>query len=200
MLSLKNKFLFIHAPKTAGNSIQNILRKYSEDTVVIKHKSPDKSYLDRFEVKSNFLSTKKHSTINEYYRNWNPQLGKFEDFFKFSVVRNPWERAISYYFWKGFKDYDKKLFIKTRLKKPCMHYLRLNEDMYPHVDFIIRFEKLQKDFNRVCKLINLEKESLPFANQSKHLPYMEYYDDETKEIIQNDHAEDIKAFGYSFEK
>ena len=81
-----------------------------------------------------------------------------------------------------------------------MHYLRLNEDMYPHVDFIIRFEKLQKDFNRVCKLINLEKESFPFANQSKHLPYMEYYDDETKEIIQNDHAEDIKAFGYSFEK
>ena len=46
----------------------------------------------------------------------------------------------------------------------------------------------------------MEKESLPFANQSKHLPYMEYYDDETKEIIQNDHAEDIKAFGYSFEK
>ena len=53
------------------------------------------------------------------------------------------ERAISYYFGKALKVMT-KLFIKTRLKKTCMHYLRLNEDMYPHVDFIIRFEKLQK--------------------------------------------------------
>ena len=107
MLSLKNKFLFIHAPKTAGNSIQNILRKYSEDTVVIKHKSPDKTYLDRFEVKSNFLSTKKHSTINEYYRNWNPQLGRFEDFLNFQLSEIHGKEQFLIIFGKALKTMTK---------------------------------------------------------------------------------------------
>ena len=31
MISERNKFIFVHIPKTAGNSIQNILHKYSED-------------------------------------------------------------------------------------------------------------------------------------------------------------------------
>ena len=35
MISLARQFLFVHVPKTAGNAIQNKLRAYSEDVVVV---------------------------------------------------------------------------------------------------------------------------------------------------------------------
>jgi len=34
MISIKHNFIFIHVPKTAGNSFQNILKNYSEDKIV----------------------------------------------------------------------------------------------------------------------------------------------------------------------
>ena len=56
MISHKHKFIFVHAPKTAGNSIQNLLQSYSEDIIVIskkqaRHNAEGKSHLDRFGLK-----------------------------------------------------------------------------------------------------------------------------------------------------
>ena len=57
MISHKHKFIFVHAQKTAGNSIQNHLQNYSEDKIVINeeqatHNTESKSHLDRFEIRS----------------------------------------------------------------------------------------------------------------------------------------------------
>ena len=41
MISIKKNFLFIHVPKTGGNSMQNILRDYSEDQIVALAKHQD---------------------------------------------------------------------------------------------------------------------------------------------------------------
>jgi len=91
MISLKNKFLFVHVPKTGGNSIQNILRDYSEDKVVVLAKHQDG--VERFEVRSDKYDITKHSTLSHYKAVLEP--GVFRQLFKFATIRNPWDMMIS---------------------------------------------------------------------------------------------------------
>ena len=94
MISLKYGFLFIHIPKTAGNSIQNILKDYSEESVVTI--SPHHDGINQFEVRSDSYSINKHSTLLEYQNEFG--VAKIDGLFKFTCVRNPWDRLISFYF------------------------------------------------------------------------------------------------------
>src|SRR6266550_1749045 len=50
MISLQKRFLFVHIPKTAGNSIQSSLRDYSEDQLVPLRKEQDG--IERFGVRN----------------------------------------------------------------------------------------------------------------------------------------------------
>ena len=62
MISTQKKFLFIHVPKTGGNSIQNILHEYSEDEIVASAKHQDG--VERFEVRNSKYNIRKHSTLS----------------------------------------------------------------------------------------------------------------------------------------
>jgi len=64
MISLQKRFLFVHIPKTAGNSIQSALRDYSEDQLVALRKEQDG--IERFGLRNPRYKIKKHSTLREY--------------------------------------------------------------------------------------------------------------------------------------
>src|SRR5881398_2139235 len=87
MISLQKRFLFVHIPKTAGNSIQSALRDYSEDQLVALRKEQDG--IERFGLRNPNYKIKKHSTLCEY----RDALGKeqFRSLYKFTCVRNPWD-------------------------------------------------------------------------------------------------------------
>src|SRR6266545_4235757 len=66
MISFQKRFLFVHIPKTAGNSIQSVLRDYSEDELVALRGEQDG--IERFGLRNPKYKIKKHSTLAEYGR------------------------------------------------------------------------------------------------------------------------------------
>src|SRR5262249_1429339 len=168
MISLQKRFLFVHIPKTAGNSIQSVLRDYSEDQLVALRKEQDG--IERFGLRNPNYEIKKHSTLSEYHRALGDE--QFRNLYKFTCVRNPWDRMVSYYFTprQSPEAWTRKKFRGIISKAVSMReYLRLDdggEDPFANVDCIMRFESLADDFRAVCKAIDISPPTLPQHNRS----------------------------------
>lgn len=202
MISIQKRFLFVHIPKTAGNSIQSVLRDYSEDELVALRKEQDG--VERFGLRNPKYRIKKHSTLSEYY----DALGaeQFRSLYKFTCVRNPWDRMVSYYFTPTQKPetWNRKKFRETISKAVSVaDYLRLDSgegDPFANVDCVMRFENLADEFRAVCNAISISPPALPQYNRSNREHYSKYYDDELRELVRARFAAEIERFNYSFEK
>ena len=143
----------------------------------------------------------------------------WNDYFKFSFVRNPWDRMVSM---AKYPSYGVKLSkgdinlggyfkrfspieVDTRSEsgkdkfKPIKNAVYLNI-LNEELDFIGKFENLQEDWAKVCKFIGKKNCSLinDKKHRSNHNHYTTYYNDKTREIVQRAYAEDIKRFGYKY--
>jgi len=162
-----------------------------------------------------------HTTFDEYLNIFEPNC--ITDYFKFTIVRNPWDRLVSAYFFLkngGFNELDKAWFseelgvysgfedfVRTWLNKkniwkwyhfqPQYHYI-LEKRKMMSLDFIGFLENIDEDFMYISKRIGVNC-SLPSSNKSKHATYTNYYTDETKNIVAEVYAEDIKLLGYNFD-
>ena len=202
MISFQKRFLFVHIPKTAGNSIQSVLRDYSEDQIVALRSEQDG--IERFGLRNPNYKIKKHSTLAEY----RAALGddRFRNLYKFTCVRNPWDRMVSYYFTptQHFGQLDRKEFRKVISKALSVaDYLRLDkgdDDPFANVDYIIRFESLADDFRSVCATLGIPTGPLPQYNRSSRERYSKYYDDELRELVRKRFAPEIERFDYTFEQ
>jgi hypothetical protein len=201
MISFQKRFLFVHIPKTAGNSIQSVFRHYSEDQIVALR--PHQDGIERFELRNPNYKIKKHSTLADY----RAALGEtqFGSLYKFTCVRNPWDRLVSYYFTPSREAtrLDRKTFERLILKTPSVaDYLRLNEgegNPFDNVDRVIRFEFVADDFRSVCAELGIPAAPLPHYNRSRREHYSKYYDDELRALVRERFAIEIERFGYTFD-
>jgi Sulfotransferase family len=202
MISFQKGFLFVHIPKTAGNSIQSALRDYSEDQLIALRKEQDG--IERFGLRNPNYKIRKHSTLREY----RDALGneQFRKFYRFTSVRNPWDRMVSYYFTPSHspQTWDREKFHGIISKAlSTADYLRLNENeeaSFANVDYIMRFENLADDFRAVCNRLDISPVTLPQYNRSTRGHYSKYYDDELREFVRTRFAAEIERFGYTFEE
>ena len=152
---------------------------------------------------------------------------RFPNYFKFAFVRNPWDRMVSLYENKVNKEkyrcrlnsnFRKYSNFKTNMSfnefiraigeiedKNSNHhfksqYLSLFEKNPETMDFIGRFENLNQDFQKICKIVDLPKIKLPWLmreNRDKN-SYRDYYDLETKKVLEKRFEKDINLFCYGF--
>jgi Sulfotransferase family len=202
MISFQKRFLFVHIPKTAGNSIQSVLRDYAEDELVALRSEQDG--VERFGLRNPKYKIKKHSTLAEY----RSALGEtqFGNLYRFTCVRNPWDRMVSYYFTPTQKAeaWDRKKFRKVISRAVSVaDYLRLDKgeaDPFGNVDYVMRFENLADDFRTVCAALDISPIILPQYNRSNREHYSRYYDDELRALVGERFAAEIEHFGYVFKE
>jgi len=184
MISHKYKFIFVHVPKTAGTSLRVAMEGMYDE-----------------------LHDPHHSTLFEIKEKLSEMI--FQTYFKFCIVRNPWDREVSRYEYikqdkdhenhmhclRGFNEYLFK-FDDDEFDAVNYNHLKLNDEIA--MDYIIKFENFQEDFNTACDKIGISRRKLPHENKTSHKHYTEYYDNETRQIVAENYAKDIEYFGYKF--
>jgi hypothetical protein len=207
MLSTLCNFLYVHIPKTAGNAVQGVLAPYADDQIVAL--GPHQDGVERFEVRSTEYNTHKHSTLAEYHQAYGAEA--LDRLFKFTCVRNPWDRAVSYYFspHRGAVTWDRRAFSHfIESIQPVAHYLNVNgngngngivlSDALRGIDLVMTYEALQSDFDRACERIGIPTERLPIRNKSSRGGYRDYYDADSRALVGRLFREEIDAFEYTF--
>nr|WP_321226765.1 sulfotransferase family 2 domain-containing protein [uncultured Psychroserpens sp.] len=192
------KSIFVHIPKAGGVSIIKSL--YGDQASGFGHPS----YM-------RFLKLFGRKRFNAYY--------------KFTFVRNPWDRLYSAYCFlkKGGMNHQDKKFSEDILSQVdsfedfIMNWLtpeRVNSWIHfvPQytfltndkgelvVDFVGRFENFETDFKNITNRLNL-KEELEHHNKTNGLKNVSYKESYTPDMVQKVgllYREDISLFDYKF--
>lgn len=191
---IDQKAIFVHIPKTAGVSLVKSI--YGENVERGGHR------------KITHLSKLMPGSINDY--------------FTFTIVRNPWDRLYSAYKFMtngGINHHDENAF-KLHLSSIdsfedfVMNWL--NKDNLKHIihfypqswflknnsgeielDFIGRFEYLSSDFAEIANKMGV-KNKLKHLNKGDKGSYKTVYSQEMIEKVKFIYKEDIERFNYTF--
>lgn len=218
IVSHEKKFIFIHIPKTAGRSLDNILSKYAS-TSWMNHKLI-RSALDV--IKSftglDIPSYTKGKIVPEHSSIARLQISGYdqeiETYYKFCVVRNPWDRARSEYLYQHHyarsrffrKDYwltRNGTFMDWLTKAEKDMKLGLHDTQkslicdlttgMPIMDKIIPLEKLNIDFPEICDKIGIPRQSVPRINVGGKPADLVMTNDEIN-MVAKLYKEDLKLF------
>lgn len=133
----------------------------------------------------------------------------FAKAFKFSFVRNPWDRTVSLYHFRGAKgSFDQWVRQNLGNRNRCLgrpgQYIScwdmLSDGEQILVDYVGRFETLAADWDHVRGVIGTGHRVLARKNVSpKRRPYPGYYTPELVALVGEAFADDVKHFGYTYE-
>lgn len=189
IISHTKKFIFIEIQKTASTSLGGWIINNLKESDVQRFIQRDKKYKHCW----------RHCTLKDVKLDF----GNISNYYKSCIVRNPWGRVLSYFFYcKKHLGLDpdvsfKEFLVSGEYKlRPQTDFL---DDEYKF-DFIGKFENLEKDSKIICEKLKMTE----FPAKKRHLlssnkfHYAHYYNDETKKIVEEKYASDIEYFKYEF--
>jgi hypothetical protein len=211
LVSHRYKFIYIKTIKTASTTVEDFFQRFclpqkDEDMYISHHES--RELITSGGIVGSRRGGRKdtdkwysHMPATEVKKLLGPHTWRL--YFKFTVVRNPWDKVVSMYHHRfgptpqiTFTDY---------VKKYITHSIDWN--IYtikkePRCNFYIRFENLEEDIERVCKILRVpfNKNRIEHykPGQKIHTSYRDYYNIETKEIVRKVYGAEINFFKYVF--
>lgn len=214
MINHKHKFIFIHIPKCAGSSIKDHFFKGME----LDWREPNYEFLYGWCPKRKIHL--QHATAKQLLETELIREDIWNTYFKFTFVRNPWDRAYSDYLWmledRKLKGSFKEYITKTGSLEECLknrnsktfrgdHLIPqtefFSEEGKFKMDFIGRFEHLSEDLKLVKNNINSTSifDSHEKKNEKKRSHYSLFYTSSKKALVEKYYAKDIEQLNYSFE-
>lgn len=165
-----------------------------------------------------------HHSIQKFQIMFAPD--EFAQYFKFTFVRNPWDRLVSafHFLKKGgltvqdkdwsdrylapYPDFDafarhgiqnRQIFFFPHFRPQYTYICLLGRQ--PAMNFIGYFENLSRDFDYICQTLKLDA-SLKSLNRNpdRESDFRKYYTNETRDIVGRLYADDIRMLGYTFDR
>jgi hypothetical protein len=214
LISHKHKFLIIAIPKTASSSIRRTLVSLG---VVDERVCPRPVHKNEF---------KQHGTISEAITEFNKRSWNYNDYFKYSIVRNPWDRYLSfltYYktrldFYKNNKPLnnnqkiqknqiirrfnnktDREILRDLIIQNPAQSFYLVDSNNNIIMDRIGQLENIQNDFNDFCRSVKITEQLLLHKNKSKFtLSKTDLYTQELVDMVMEKEKWVINEYGYDF--
>lgn len=211
LVSHRYKFIYIKTIKTASTTVEDFFQRFclpeGEQDMYISHHESKQKITDAGIIGSRRSGRKdedkwySHIPATEIKKMLG--LHAWKTYFKFTVVRNPWDKVVSLYHHRfgpnpaiSFSEFVDK-YIKRSV----------DWDLYtikkePRCNFYIRFENLEEDIERVCQILRIpfnKKRIQHYKLGNKiHNHYRDYYDDKTREIVRKVYQREINFFKYTF--
>ncbi len=180
IISHKNKFIFIKPAKVAGSSVEVALSKWhgENDIITPQEKFNLKSDEDFYNSPGrNYKGFHGHISAEEVRKKIGENI--WNSYFKFTIVRNPWDIVVSKYFYEKYRTFKKEFsynnlkekikikdIISGKILKKAKNFIKLNLERKNNVnnfnDFVIFFVK------------NLKNNS-EFYFDSQGLPILDFY-------------------------
>jgi len=213
IISPGRRYIFVHIPKTGGTSMALALEgRAMKDDILIGDTPKARRRKRRLQGVSTKGRLWKHSTLADV--DGLITADQARDWFVFSLVRNPWDRMVSYYHWLRDQRFDHPsvtlaaklsfndfvLHDQTRAAMrawPVQRYLTSAAGV-DCADAYVRLEHLDEDLNVVQKHLGFALQ-LPHANPSdRPSGYADVYSTAAAQAVAEDCAPDINAFRYRF--
>lgn len=214
ILSRGRRYLFVHVPKTGGTSLALALEaRAMRDDILIGDTPKARRRRHRLDGLRTRGRLWKHSTLADIDGLVTPE--ELDRLFVFTLVRNPWDRLVSYYHWLRAQRFAHPAVARARAlsfdafarhpatlaelrDNPAARYVT-DAAGRERCDLFIRLEHLEADIAPLEAHLGFRLGPLPRVNASaRERDYRPYYSADARRAVEQAAAADIARFGYDF--
>lgn len=214
IISTGRKYVFVHIPKTGGTALTLALEgRAMKDDILIGDTPKAKRRKHRLEGLAPAGRLWKHSTLADI----DGILGaaELDAMFCFTLVRNPWDRMVSYYHWLREQNFNHPAVVLAKRTSfeafvrdpdtvrvfhasPAAAYMTDARGV-ERCNAYVRIEHLKQDLRQVEKHLGFPLSVGRINRSDRREDYRSYYDESLAEFVGALCQTDVERFGYRFD-